>query len=62
MRREVVNLSTLINFDGLRDRYQRSQKLIVLDGTSSATAKVRIYGANLSDDIDSYLLEQGHTP
>lgn len=44
MRREQVNLATIINFDGLRDRYERAQRLIVLEGA----AKVRITGADLS--------------
>jgi hypothetical protein len=44
IRRELVNLSSIINFDGNHDRYDRAQKLIVLDGS----AKVRITGADVS--------------
>lgn len=47
IRRETINLSTVINFEGLHDRYERAQKLIVLDGTQGP-AKVRITGADLS--------------
>lgn len=46
MRREPVNLSMIVNFDGLHDRYERHQRLLVLDGTKPA--KVRITGADLS--------------
>jgi hypothetical protein len=45
--RESLNLAKLINFDGVTDRYQRFQNLLVLDG-AFPTGQIKITGADLS--------------